>query len=63
MQVRCIQLAVDNPASHGEMRVYNQFTEQFSVNDIAGIVKKAGSKVGLDVQVCHLFLAQLDFIE
>ena len=33
------------------MRVYNQFTEQFSVNDIAGIVEKAGNKVGLDVQV------------
>ena len=33
------------------MRVFNQFTEQFSVNDIAGIVEKAGNKVGLDVQV------------
>lgn len=51
VQVRCIQLAIDNPADRGEMRVYNQFTEQFSVNDIAGIVQKAGSKVGLDVQV------------
>jgi UDP-sulfoquinovose synthase len=27
--VRCIQLAVDNTAGAGEMRVYNQFTEQF----------------------------------
>ena len=54
MQVRCIQLAVDNPADRGEMRVFNQFTEQFSVNDIASIVKKAGSKVGLDVQVSSL---------
>lgn len=52
VQVRCVQLAIDNPADRGEMRVYNQFTEQFSVNDIAGIVQKAGSKVGLDVQVC-----------
>ena len=51
VQVRCIQLAIDNPADRGEMRVYNQFTEQFSVNDIANIVQKAGSKVGLDVQV------------
>lgn len=51
LQVRCIQLAIDNPADRGEMRVYNQFTEQFSVNDIASIVQKAGSKVGLDVQV------------
>ena len=36
------------------MRVYNQFTEQFSVNDIASIVQKAGSKVGLDVQVGYI---------
>jgi hypothetical protein len=39
-QVRCIRIAIDNPASAGEMRVFNQFTEQFSVNDIAGIVKQ-----------------------
>ncbi len=50
-QVRCIQIAIDNPADAGEMRVYNQFTEQFSVNDIAGIVKREGGKLGLDVQV------------
>ena len=50
-QVRCIQLAVDNPAPAGEMRVYNQFTEQFSVNDLAAIVTREGAKLGLDVQV------------
>jgi nucleoside-diphosphate-sugar epimerase len=26
--VRCIQLAIDNPAARGQMRVFNQFTEQ-----------------------------------
>ena len=51
LQVRCIQIAIDNPADAGEMRVYNQFTEQFSVNDIAGIVQREGGKLGLDVQV------------
>jgi UDP-sulfoquinovose synthase len=49
--VRCLQLAIDNPAAPGEMRVYNQFTEQFSVNQIAAIVKAEGSKLGLDVEV------------
>eukprot|EP00891_Asterochloris_glomerata_P006291 jgi/Astpho2/6291/Aster-08343 len=49
--VRCIQLAVDNPAACGEMRVYNQITEQFSVNDIAQIVQREGGKMGLDIQV------------
>ena len=52
-QVRCIQLAIDNPASNGQFRVLNQFTEQFSVNNLAAIVKEEGAKLGLDVQVCR----------
>ena len=47
-----MQLAIDNPAQRGEFRVFNQFTEQFSVNDLAGIIKRQGAKLGLDVQVC-----------
>ena len=31
-------------------RVFNQFTEQFSVNELASLVTKAGSKLGLDVK-------------
>src|SRR5215472_2592319 len=33
--VRCIELACLNPAAPGECRVFNQFTEQFSVLDLA----------------------------
>lgn len=51
VQVQCIQLAIDNPAANGEMRVYNQFTEQFSVNDLAAIIQREGAKLGLDVSV------------
>lgn len=29
VQVRCVQIAIDNPAARGEFRVFNQFTEQF----------------------------------
>ncbi|GLI63187.1 hypothetical protein VaNZ11_006083 [Volvox africanus] len=49
--VRCIQIAIDNPAARGEMRVYNQFTEQFSVNQLAEIVSREGRKLGLEVVV------------
>lgn len=49
--VRCVQLAIDNPAAAGDFRVFNQFTEQFSVNDLARIVTQAGNKLNLDVQV------------
>jgi UDP-sulfoquinovose synthase len=34
--------------------VFNQFTEQFSVLQLADIVKAAGSKLGLKVEVTHL---------
>lgn len=51
VQVRCLQLAIDNPAAPGEFRVFNQFTEMFSVNDLARIVREQGNRLGLDVQV------------
>ena len=50
-QVRCVQLAIDTPAARGEFRVFNQFTEQFSVNDLAAIVTREGAKLGLNVAV------------
>jgi nucleoside-diphosphate-sugar epimerase len=49
--VRCIQLAIDNPAQKGEMRVFNQITEMWSVNQLAELVRKEGQKFGLDVEV------------
>jgi len=52
--VRCIELACLNPAAPGEFRVFNQFTEQFSVLDLAQMVKAAGRKLGLTVSVAHL---------
>lgn len=48
--VQCVELAIANPAQPGEFRVFNQFTEQFSVNELATLVTKAGEKLGLDVQ-------------
>ncbi|KAK1294962.1 hypothetical protein QJS10_CPA16g01261 [Acorus calamus] len=48
--VQCVELAIANPAKHGEFRVFNQFTEQFSVNDLSRLVTKAGKKLGLEVQ-------------
>jgi UDP-sulfoquinovose synthase len=37
----CIELAVRNPAQAGEFRVFNQFTESFSVGDLAQMVSEA----------------------
>jgi len=52
--VRCIELACLNPAARGECRVYNQFTEQFSVLDIARKVQEAGKDLGIKVEIDHL---------
>jgi UDP-sulfoquinovose synthase len=34
----CVELALDNPAEPGEFRVFNQFTESFSVAEMAQLV-------------------------
>jgi UDP-sulfoquinovose synthase len=52
--VRCVELAIANPAQPGEFRVFNQFTELFSVGDLALMVKKAGTAMGLTIEVNHL---------
>ena len=49
--VRCVELAILHPPRGGEYRVFNQFTEQFSVKDLAEKIRAAGDKLGLDVCV------------
>jgi UDP-sulfoquinovose synthase len=49
--LQCVELAVTHPADAGEFRVFNQFTEQFSVFELAELVQKAGAEIGLDVDV------------
>jgi UDP-sulfoquinovose synthase len=49
--LRCVELAVLHPADRGEFRVFNQFTEQFSVQELAEIVQRAGREHGLDVRI------------
>ena len=52
--VRCIEIACLNPAKPGEFRVFNQFTEQFNVLELAQMVKKSGKELGLNVEIEHL---------
>ncbi len=49
--VRCIEIAINNPADPGDFRVFNQFTELFSISDLATMVQKAGSTLGLKVEI------------
>jgi UDP-sulfoquinovose synthase len=52
--IQCVGLAVANPADPGELRVYNQFTELFSVLELAERVRDAGAHLGIDVTVSHV---------
>ena len=52
--VRCVQLAIDSPAAKGEFRVFNQFTEQFSVNQLAEMVVAEARGLGLDPTVASV---------
>ena len=52
--INCVALACDKPAEQGEFRVLNQFTEQFSLNNLADKVIAAGRRAGLSVEITHL---------
>jgi UDP-sulfoquinovose synthase len=52
--VRCIEIACQSPAKPGEFRVFNQFTEQFRVLELAHMVKAAAKNLGLKVEIDHL---------
>lgn len=49
--VRCVQLACENPADHGEFRVFNQMTESLSVKEIAETVQRCFPS---DVEIRYL---------
>src|SRR5579864_2689107 len=52
--VRCVELAVLNPPAKGEFRVFNQFTEQFSVAELADRVRSARLAHGLETSIEHI---------
>jgi UDP-sulfoquinovose synthase len=49
--LRCVELATLSPAQPGEFRVFNQFTEQFSINELAELVQRVGKECNLDVTI------------
>jgi UDP-sulfoquinovose synthase len=52
--LRCVELTILNPPCAGEYRVFNQFTETFTVLELANMVKAQGEKLGLKVRIDHL---------
>ncbi len=52
--IACVELSLRHPAASGQYRVFNQFVETFSVNDLAAKVQQAGKRLGLRVNVEHI---------
>lgn len=49
--LQCVRLALENPAATGELRIMNQFTETYTVNELAERVREAGKHLGIDVKI------------
>ena len=52
--INCVQIAIDNPAKKGEFRVFNQFTDFCSLNDMADKIKEFGDKKNLKPKISHI---------
>lgn len=52
--LQCVELAAMNPAEPGEFRVFNQFTEQFSVLRLAERVKTVAAKWDINAKIAHI---------
>lgn len=52
--LRCVELAIESEATSGEFRVFNQFTEQFSVEELAEKVSRVVKSIGISVSIDHI---------
>lgn len=49
--LQCVDKSIQTPAGPGELRIFNQIMETFSVLELAELTRKTGQKLGYDVQV------------
>lgn len=49
--LQCVDRSVQSPAKPGELRIFNQIMETFSVMELAELTRKVGQKLGYDVQI------------
>ncbi|HEV8015574.1 MAG TPA: NAD-dependent epimerase/dehydratase family protein [Stellaceae bacterium] len=52
--LQCVALAAATPPAKGVLRILNQFTETFSVNELAERVRNAAATIGLKIEIQHL---------
>jgi UDP-sulfoquinovose synthase len=52
--LQCVELAAASPPEKGQLRVLNQFTETFSVNQLAERVRRVGKSIGLAIEIRNI---------
>ena len=52
--LQCVALAANNPPEKGHLRILNQFTETFSVNQLAERIQQVAASMGMAVEVQHI---------
>ena len=52
--LQCVSLAAATPPGKGELRILNQFTETFTVNRLAGLIKESAKNFGIEVAINHI---------
>ena len=52
--LQCILMAEKNPSNFGDLNIYNQVMETFSVNQIANITAETGKLLGYDVEIKNI---------
>jgi len=52
--LQCVHKSAESPAKSGELRIFNQIMETFSVNELADTIQRVGLNRGFDVKVSHI---------
>lgn len=52
--LQCVEKAAETPAKAGELRIFNQIMETFTVNELANLTQKVGRKLGYEVTIQQL---------
>jgi UDP-sulfoquinovose synthase len=49
--LQCVHMAEKNPAKSGDLNIYNQIMETFTVNQLANLTQQAGQELGYNVKI------------
>jgi UDP-sulfoquinovose synthase len=58
--IKCVKIATENPPKKGEFRVFNQFTEFCTLNEMAENIKKYGENKNLNPQIAHVLNPRIE---